>query len=190
MSNQSIYQDEIEHDFSMMNIADHEYDPSADRGDHETFDVGNHSNEYYRESPSNFGIEGGNRADGYNTDLRIRNPDDIDSSNTHMNSNNAITNNNILTLADSRGSHEIGVESLPLSTQQQIEEERLRGDILRYLVGNSNGTYHYSAELRAIIHDVIGIPATTTQTGTALLIYYTVFFCTSLCHTLFTAALY
>jgi hypothetical protein len=42
------------------------------------------------------------------------------------------------------------------SSQQEIEEERLRGDILRYLVKNSNGTYHYSSELRAIIHDVVG----------------------------------
>jgi hypothetical protein len=39
----------------------------------------------------------------------------------------------------------------------------LRGDILKYLVGNSNGTYHYSADLRAIIHDVIGIPVNSTQ---------------------------
>ena len=58
---------------------------------------------------------------------------------------------------------EIAVESLPSCTQQQIEEERLRGDILRYLVKNSNGTYHYSAELRAIIHDVVGIPFKATQ---------------------------
>jgi hypothetical protein len=42
------------------------------------------------------------------------------------------------------------------STQQEIEEKRLRRDILRYLVKNSNGTYHYSSELRAIIHDVVG----------------------------------
>mmetsp|Transcript_1065 Transcript_1065/g.1187 ORF Transcript_1065/g.1187 Transcript_1065/m.1187 type:complete len:888 (-) Transcript_1065:21-2684(-) len=55
-------------------------------------------------------------------------------------------------------------KNLPFSTQQQIEEERLRGDILKYLVGNSNGTYHYSADLRAIIHDVIGIPVNSTQT--------------------------
>lgn len=59
---------------------------------------------------------------------------------------------------------EIVVESLPSYTQQQIEEERLRGDILRYLVKNSNGTYHYSAELRAIIHDVVGIPHRASQT--------------------------
>lgn len=59
---------------------------------------------------------------------------------------------------------DIAVESLPPYTQQQIEEERLRGDILRYLVKNSNGTYHYSAELRAIIHDVVGIPYNASQT--------------------------
>ena len=58
---------------------------------------------------------------------------------------------------------DIAVESLPSYTQQQIEEERLRGDILRYLVKNSNGTYHYSAELRAIIHEVVGIPFNATQ---------------------------
>lgn len=58
---------------------------------------------------------------------------------------------------------DVVVESLPSYTQQQIEEERLRGDILRYLVKNSNGTYHYSAELRAIIHNVVGIPYKATQ---------------------------
>ena len=59
---------------------------------------------------------------------------------------------------------DMSVESLPPYTQQQIEEERLRGDILRYLVKNSNGTYHYSAELRAIIHDVVGITYNASQT--------------------------
>jgi hypothetical protein len=64
---------------------------------------------------------------------------------------------------DSPPHPDIPVESLPFYTQQQIEEERLRGDILRYLVKNSNGTYHYSAELRAIIHDVVGIPYNASQ---------------------------
>lgn len=58
---------------------------------------------------------------------------------------------------------DVAVETLPFLTQQQIEEERLRGDILRYLVKNSNGTYHYSAEFRTIIHDVVGIPYNASQ---------------------------
>ena len=47
--------------------------------------------------------------------------------------------------------------SLPAHSHQQLEEERVRKDILRYLVTNSNGTYHYSAELRAIAYDVVGM---------------------------------
>ena len=52
----------------------------------------------------------------------------------------------------------------PLQSQQQIEEERLRCDILKYLVSgnNSNGVYNYTASLHDIIHDVVEIPANTT----------------------------
>ena len=38
----------------------------------------------------------------------------------------------------------------------------MRKDILRYLVTNSNGTYHYSAELRAIAYDVVGMSTQST----------------------------
>lgn len=63
--------------------------------------------------------------------------------------NNSLDDNDINHLVINR-------EKTVPSTQQEIEEERLRKDILRYLVKNSNGTYHYSSELRAIIHDVVG----------------------------------
>ena len=65
--------------------------------------------------------------------------------------------------------------SLPPHSQQQLEEERLRKDILRYLVNSSNGTYHYSADLRAIAYDVVGVlrhstpPADLQQTLQSLL---------------------
>jgi len=55
--------------------------------------------------------------------------------------------------------------SLPAHSQQQLEEERLRKDILRYLVNSSNGTYHYSADLRAIAYDVVGVPRHSTPPG-------------------------
>ena len=44
-----------------------------------------------------------------------------------------------------------------LFSHQQNEEERLRCDILRYLVNRSNGVYHYSIELRTITLDVVGL---------------------------------
>ena len=44
-----------------------------------------------------------------------------------------------------------------LFSDEQIEEERLRSEILKYLVNKSNGVYHYSVELRTITLDVIGL---------------------------------
>ena len=44
-----------------------------------------------------------------------------------------------------------------LFPHDQIEEERLRSDILKYLVNKSNGVFHYSVELRTITLDVIGL---------------------------------
>lgn len=51
----------------------------------------------------------------------------------------------------------------PFQYEQQIEEERLRGDILRYLVKHSNGAYHFSAELRTLTRDVVGINFKATR---------------------------
>lgn len=56
------------------------------------------------------------------------------------------------------GETETAYDSQGFTSQKHIEEERLRSDILKYLVKNSNGTYHYSSDLRAIIHNVVGIP--------------------------------
>ena len=44
-----------------------------------------------------------------------------------------------------------------LFPHDQIEEERLRSDILKYLANKSNGVYHYSVELRTITLDIIGL---------------------------------
>ena len=44
-----------------------------------------------------------------------------------------------------------------LFSDEQIEEERLRSDILKYLVNKSNGVFHHSVELRTITLDVIGL---------------------------------
>ena len=44
-----------------------------------------------------------------------------------------------------------------LFPHDQFEEERLRSDILKYLVNKSNGVYHYSVELRTITLDVVGL---------------------------------
>ena len=44
-----------------------------------------------------------------------------------------------------------------LFPHDQIEEERLCSDILKYLVNKSNGVYHYSVELRTITLDIIGL---------------------------------
>lgn len=161
MSNQTSYHDDIDHEFHSNEIAERHFDPLADRDSINGYDVNgtsNHSDGFYRENTSNYSSDG-IRCDSYNLDPSILHEDSNDQNINNLSVSNALT--------EVRGTHEIGLESLPFSTQQQIEEERLRGDILRYLVGNSNGTYHYSAELRAIIHDVIGIPASTTQTGTA-----------------------
>lgn len=162
MSNQTSYHDDIDHDFHVSENVDH-FDPSSDRDSINGYEVNghnNHSNGFYRDSSASYSSDI-NRCDSYNLDPSVH----LHEESIDQNINNLSVNN---TLAEVRGTHEIGMESLPFSTQQQIEEERLRGDILRYLVGNSNGTYHYSAELRAIIHDVIGIPASTTQTGISL----------------------
>ena len=162
MSNQTSYHDDIDHEFHTNEITEHNFDALADRDSINGHDVSgphNHNNGFYRENTSSYSSDG-IRCDSYNLDQSIHLHED----GSDQNINNLSVNN---ALTEARGTHEIGLESLPFSTQQQIEEERLRGDILRYLVGNSNGTYHYSAELRAIIHDVIGIPASTTQTGTA-----------------------
>jgi hypothetical protein len=97
---------------------------------------------------------------GYNSNQRPNARKEIDNDDSSYNADT--TNQNQWQGHPPHG--EIPIESLPFFTQQQIEEERLRGDILRYLVKNSNGTYHYSAELRAIIHDVIGIPFKASQT--------------------------
>ena len=42
-------------------------------------------------------------------------------------------------------------------TDQQLEEERLRSDIFRYLVNKSSGVFHYSVQLRTITLDIIGV---------------------------------
>jgi hypothetical protein len=47
--------------------------------------------------------------------------------------------------------------STPFQYEQQIEEERLREDILTYLVKHSNGAYHFSVELRTLTRDVVGL---------------------------------
>lgn len=47
--------------------------------------------------------------------------------------------------------------------EQQIEEERLRDDILRYLVKNSNGAFHFSSELRTLTRDVVGLNFKATR---------------------------
>jgi hypothetical protein len=160
MSIQPSYIEEIDGEFHGIDNVENTYDQST--ADHEAtngYDAqghGNHNGGFYRDNSSNYSAEGSNRQENFS------------SSDTNSHDEN---NNSTLALVP-RSNHEIGVESLPFSTQQQIEEERLRGDILRYLVGNSNGTYHYSAELRAIIHDVIGIPANTTQTGSKLITQY------------------
>lgn len=153
MSNQQSFIEEIDHDFHINENVDGHFDLPTDHDSINGYEgPGSNiqSSGFYRENAVNYGIEGNNRAESFSNDSSIDNGD-----------------SNALALVP-HSNHEIGVESLPFSTQQQIEEERLRGDILRYLVGNSNGTYHYSAELRAIIHDVIGIPASTTQTGTCI----------------------
>ena len=147
MSNQSSYIEEIDQDFHGGDNVDNIFDPSADHVPGVNYDGQGQKGGFYLDNAVNYGLEPNIRDENFGND-----------SNIHENDNNSLA-------LVPRNNHEIGVESLPFSTQQQIEEERLRGDILRYLVGNSNGTYHYSAELRAIIHDVIGIPASTTQTG-------------------------
>ena len=149
MSNQPSYIEEIEQDFHGGDNVDNIFDPSEDHVPGINYERQGQKGGFHPETAVNYGLEPNIRDDNFGSE-----------SNIHENDNNSLA-------LVPRNNHEIGVESLPFSTQQQIEEERLRGDILRYLVGNSNGTYHYSAELRAIIHDVIGIPASTTQTGTA-----------------------
>jgi hypothetical protein len=164
MSIQPSYIEEIEQDFHGGDKVDNIFDPSEDH-DHDrvpgiNYDGQGQKGGFYLDNAVNYGLESNTREDNFGNGNGNGNGNE---SNIHESDNNS----SALALVP-RSNHEIGVESLPFSTQQQIEEERLRGDILRYLVGNSNGTYHYSAELRAIIHDVIGIPASTTQTGTAL----------------------
>ena len=44
-----------------------------------------------------------------------------------------------------------------LSSQDQNVDERLRCDILKYIVNKSNGVYHYSVELRSITLNVVGL---------------------------------
>ena len=44
-----------------------------------------------------------------------------------------------------------------LLSYDQNEDERIRCDILRYLINKSNGIYHYSVELRSITLDVVGL---------------------------------
>lgn len=61
------------------------------------------------------------------------------------------------------GGNEIVIDDPKFLSQQQIEEERLRCDILRYLVNKSSGVYHYSVELRTITLDVVGISFKATQ---------------------------
>jgi hypothetical protein len=182
MSIQPSYIEEIEQDFHGGDKADNNFDPSEDH-DHDrvpgiNYDGQGQKGGFYLDNAVNYGLESNTREDNFGNGNGNGNE-----SNIHESDNNS----SALALVP-RSNHEIGVESLPFSTQQQIEEERLRGDILRYLVGNSNGTYHYSAELRAIIHDVIGIPASTTQTGTALyclpclpcpVVHCTVLYCTT-----------
>ena len=186
MSIQPSYIEEIEQDFHGGDKVDNIFDPSEDH-DHDrvpgiNYDGQGQKGGFYLDNAVNYGLESNTREDNFGNGNGNGNE-----SNIHESDNNS----SALALVP-RSNHEIGVESLPFSTQQQIEEERLRGDILRYLVGNSNGTYHYSAELRAIIHDVIGIPASTTQTGTALhclscllcpVVHYTTLYCTTQHHT-------
>ena len=90
-------------------------------------------------------MDGVNRSDSLDGDANNNNNNNNNNSTANTTTNNSSSNsnnnsssniNNAL-LLDARmtthsNTHEIGVESLPFSTQQQIEEERLRGDILRY----------------------------------------------------------
>ena len=174
MSIQPSYIEEIEQDFHGGDKVDNIFDPSEDHDNDRVpginYDGQGQKGGFYLDNAVNYGLESNTREDNFGNGNGNGNESNIHESD----------NSSALALVP-RSNHEIGVESLPFSTQQQIEEERLRGDILRYLVGNSNGTYHYSAELRAIIHDVIGIPASTTQTGTAL--HQTTLHCTTLHYT-------
>ena len=44
-----------------------------------------------------------------------------------------------------------------LFSQDQNEDERIRCDILKYIVNKSNGVYQYSVELRSITLNVVGL---------------------------------
>ena len=44
-----------------------------------------------------------------------------------------------------------------LFSLDQNEDERIRCDILKYIVNKSNGIYHYSVELRSITLNVVGL---------------------------------
>jgi hypothetical protein len=54
-------------------------------------------------------------------------------------------------------SQQISHAPSPFEHEQQLEEERLRDDILRYLIKNSNGAFHSATGLRQITRDVVGI---------------------------------
>jgi hypothetical protein len=59
------------------------------------------------------------------------------------------------------------IANLAPQTQQQLDDERLRKAILRYLVTNSNGAYHYSATLKDIIRDIVKAHVSTAEQFTA-----------------------
>ena len=53
--------------------------------------------------------------------------------------------------------NEVLTDDPKLLSHDQNEDERLRCDILQYLVNKSNGVYQYSVELRTITLNVIGL---------------------------------
>ena len=54
-------------------------------------------------------------------------------------------------------SNEVITDDPKLFSHDQNEDERLRCDILKYIVNKSNGEYQYSVELRSITLDIVGL---------------------------------
>ena len=55
------------------------------------------------------------------------------------------------------------IDDPKLFSQDQNEDERIRCDILKYIVNKSNGVYQYSVELRSITLNVVGLSLTASK---------------------------